>query len=381
MIEFVSGDFFDYEADIRVNTVNCVGVMGTGVALIFKKKFPDMFNAYQQACKRNEVKPGKPHVWTHINLLSQSIIINFPTKVHWKNPSKYEYIEDGLIWLKSFLENKPESTVTLPALGCGHGGLDWNIVKGMIVEHLKDLNTKILVFEPSSSTKNSDNSSFENDLRERNIFKLLPSDKNFPHNLVGRSSVQLYCKGNVELLNKKSISLITNFKPSVREKQALLKVIDELPTDQFVIVLGLGNSYEINLAKEILSRGFSVIFVTPVGILNLKVRDDLNSLWDYDKIAILSTVVPNQIWKRHESINALKLRMKLSKVLLINTMDLEFIIRYIKNPDLLTIKIFYLNYWNSDIDFMKDLSAQKIGLLKTTMKPNVLPLIESLNKY
>ena len=380
MIKFVSGDFFDYEADIRVNTVNCVGVMGAGVALVFKKKFPDMFKDYYQACKRNEVKPGKPHVWKEISLLSECTIINFPTKIHWRNPSKYEYIEGGLIWLRSFLENKAESTVTLPALGCGHGGLEWEIVKDMIIDYLGDLNTKILVFEPSSSHRKSENLDIENELNEQNIYKLLPSDKYYPYNLAGRSAIEVYCKGNMELLNKKSISLITNFKPSDREKQALLKVIDELPIDQFVMVLGLGNSYEIDLAKEILSRDFNVIFVIPVGILNLKVRKDLTLLWDYEKILVLSVAEPNQTWKRHESIKAFNLRMKLSKILLLNSLDLEFITKYINNFEQLQTKVFYLNYWDSEMGFLKEISAQKIGLSQTTMKPNTIPLLKALNK-
>ena len=100
MIEFVTGNFFDYDADIRVNTVNCVGVMGAGVALMFKNKFPAMFNDYYRACKENKVAPGIPHIWEEVDLFSSLIIINFPTKVHWKNPSEYEYIEKGLVWLR-----------------------------------------------------------------------------------------------------------------------------------------------------------------------------------------------------------------------------------------------------------------------------------------
>ena len=169
MIKFVSGDFFDYDADIRINTVNCVGVMGAGVALIFKKKFPDMFDDYYKACKKNEVQPGHPHVWKDVTLLSECTIINFPTKIHWKNPSQYEYIEKGLIWLRDYLSNITDSTVTLPALGCGHGGLEWEKVKVMITNYLKDLNVTILVFEPSSSTKKPISDSNKFDLKNHNI--------------------------------------------------------------------------------------------------------------------------------------------------------------------------------------------------------------------
>lgn len=145
MIEFVAGDFFDYVADIRVNTVNCVGVMGAGVALLFKDRFPDMFIDYFKACENKEIKPGKPHVWHDNNMFSKTTIINFPTKIHWENPSEYEFVEKGLVWLKEYLINKEYSTVTLPALGCGHGGLDWNVVKELIIKYLGDVKAKILV--------------------------------------------------------------------------------------------------------------------------------------------------------------------------------------------------------------------------------------------
>ena len=154
MIKFVKGNFFDYEADIRINTVNCVGVMGAGVALLFKNKFPDMFKDYSNACLKGSVKPGVPHIWMGNDMFKITTIINFPTKKHWKNPSEYEFIEKGLVWLKEFLADKENSTITIPALGCGHGGLDWDIVKGMIVKYLGELNTNILLFEPASSTNN-----------------------------------------------------------------------------------------------------------------------------------------------------------------------------------------------------------------------------------
>ena len=80
MIQYKTGDFFDYDADIRVNTVNCVGVMGAGVALEFKTRYPDMFKAYVEVCKKHEIEPGKPYLWEEYDLFSRCIIINLPTK-------------------------------------------------------------------------------------------------------------------------------------------------------------------------------------------------------------------------------------------------------------------------------------------------------------
>lgn len=149
MIKFINGNMFETPADVRINTVNCVGVMGAGVALAFKKQYPDMFKDYKKECKQGNIRPGKPHVWTDYRFEGNTIIINFPTKDHWRPPSKYEYIEVGLDWLKTFLQNKGKVSVTLPALGCGNGGLDWDKVKESITNHLEDLDAEIFVFEPA----------------------------------------------------------------------------------------------------------------------------------------------------------------------------------------------------------------------------------------
>ncbi|MBS4025396.1 MAG: macro domain-containing protein [Clostridia bacterium] len=378
MIEFVSGDIFDYDANIRVNTVNCVGIMGAGVALMFKNRYPDMFVDYADACRRNEVKPGKPHVWEHVDLLSQCTIVNLPTKVHWKNPSKYEYIEKGLIWLRQFLINKENSIVTLPALGCGHGGLEWEKVREMIIQYLGDVTSKILVFEPSSSTKALNQSVHDTELEIQDIHKLLPNDKLYPSKLIGRSALEIYYKGNIELLKSKSVAIVVNPKSTDREKNALLQVINELPNSEFVFLLGFSNSYETELAKEILSKGFRVVISIPYGILQLKVRKDLESYWDYKKIAVLSTTSPKQIWKNYEGVNSLRFRLKLANITLINSLEIENLKRYENDIKKSVNKIFYINYWNRDVDFFNRLTAQRIGLNPNTGKPNVLPLLDSL---
>jgi len=379
MLEFVSGDIFDYNADIRVNTVNCVGVMGAGVALMFKSRYPDMFADYADACKRNEVKPGKPHVWKYSDLISQCTIINFPTKVHWKNPSEYEYIDKGLSWLRQFLINDENSTVTLPALGCGHGGLEWEKVKEMIIKYLGDINAKVLVFEPSSSTKSFHQTVYDTELQKQGIHKLLPNDKFYPPKLVGRSALEIYYKGNIGLLSSKSVAIVENPKSTDREKNALSLVINELPSSDFVFILGLSNSYETELAKVILSKGFRVVFSIPYGILQLKVRKDLELYWDYEKIAVLSTTSPTQSWKSYESENSLRFRLKLADVTLINNLEIESLIRYENNIKQTDSKVFYVNYWNTEVDFFNRLKAQRIGITSNTGKPNVLPLLYSLS--
>jgi O-acetyl-ADP-ribose deacetylase (regulator of RNase III) len=141
------GDMFKVPADIRVNTVNCVGVMGKGVALEFKKRFPGIFQPYKLYCDGGYMHPGK----LHIVGAGECTIVNFATKDHWNKPSNYIWIESGLEELRMFLENEAvDLVVTIPALGCGNGGLDWAKVKPLITRHLKDLSHIIYVFEPNS---------------------------------------------------------------------------------------------------------------------------------------------------------------------------------------------------------------------------------------
>jgi O-acetyl-ADP-ribose deacetylase (regulator of RNase III) len=141
-VEFVQGDMFDSGADYLVNTVNCVGAMGKGVALQFKKRHPEMYQEYCKQCARGEVQPGQLYVYR----ANQYNIINFPTKRHWRNPSRIEDIEAGLKSLRKFLETKPMESIAIPPLGCGNGGLDWNYIGKRIYECLNDLECRVLVY-------------------------------------------------------------------------------------------------------------------------------------------------------------------------------------------------------------------------------------------
>lgn len=154
MISFQIGDLMQSSAEALVNTVNTVGVMGKGIALQFKEAFPYNHKAYMEACKRQELVPGKLlAIWDENLLLGKKLIINFPTKVHWKQPSQYEYIEKGLVALREFLENEKVESIAIPPLGCGNGGLDWNKVKPMIVQALEGLDLSVIIFEPNATIK------------------------------------------------------------------------------------------------------------------------------------------------------------------------------------------------------------------------------------
>ncbi len=142
MIEFAQGNLLDSKVDAQVNTVNVVGVMGAGIALQFKNKYPNCFKLYQQACHRKELQVGSIFVY-HTDLDIPKYILNFPTKEHWKNDSKIEYIVDGLIALLDTIRLYGIKSVAVPALGCQNGGLIWEEVKPLMVtafETMPDVN-------------------------------------------------------------------------------------------------------------------------------------------------------------------------------------------------------------------------------------------------
>lgn len=152
MIEFKNGDILKENAEALVNTVNCVGVMGRGIALQFKNTFPDNFKEYAIACKKKEVQPGKMLVHTTGRTHNHKYIINFPTKRHWRGKSRMEDIESGLKALVETVHEHNISSIAIPPLGSGLGGLDWKEVRLHIVaamEQLKDV--RVVVFEPGGA--------------------------------------------------------------------------------------------------------------------------------------------------------------------------------------------------------------------------------------
>lgn len=153
MIKFLRGDLLQSSAEALVNTVNTVGVMGKGIALQFKHRFPHNYSVYKSACKDGTLQIGNVLVVKENDLRGSRFIINFPTKEHWKSASKIGDIEKGLIALKDSLHDYNIKSVAVPPLGCGNGGLDWNIVKPMIIQSLGDLTIDVFVYEPNSAIK------------------------------------------------------------------------------------------------------------------------------------------------------------------------------------------------------------------------------------
>lgn len=151
MIQYITGNILDSNAQALVNTVNTMGVMGKGIALQFKKAYPNNYKAYENASKNEEVKIGKMFVTLDSNTTTgERIIINFPTKTNWRKPSEYKYIEDGLDNLVEVINNNLIKSIAIPPLGAGNGGLNWEKVKKLIEQKLGHLNIDIYVYEPTA---------------------------------------------------------------------------------------------------------------------------------------------------------------------------------------------------------------------------------------
>lgn len=152
MINFCRGDILNADAEALVNTVNCVGVMGRGIALQFKNMFPDNFAAYARACDLGDVQPGRMSVYETGELTNPRYIINFPTKRHWRGKSRIEDIESGLRALREEVTRRGIRSVAVPPLGSGLGGLNWAEVRPRIITALDDLtDVRIDIYEPGGA--------------------------------------------------------------------------------------------------------------------------------------------------------------------------------------------------------------------------------------
>jgi O-acetyl-ADP-ribose deacetylase (regulator of RNase III) len=151
MIETTTGNLLTADVDALVNTVNCVGVMGKGIALQFKQAFPAMFKEYSALAKAGEIRPGMMHVYETGNIVGPRLIINFPTKRHWKARSRMEDVQAGLDALVETIAQFGIRSIAIPPLGCGNGGLNWADVKPLIEEAAgrMEAGVRVVLFEPA----------------------------------------------------------------------------------------------------------------------------------------------------------------------------------------------------------------------------------------
>lgn len=145
MVKVLNGDLFESNAQTLVNTVNCVGVMGKGVALEFKKRFPEMFDDYEKRCQLHEVKLGRPYLYKR---LVPPWILNFPTKEHWRSVASLEAIVEGLKYLLQYHKEWRMTSMAVPPLGCGQGHLEWRVVGPTLYRYLRKMDIPIELYAP-----------------------------------------------------------------------------------------------------------------------------------------------------------------------------------------------------------------------------------------
>jgi O-acetyl-ADP-ribose deacetylase (regulator of RNase III) len=389
MIKFITGDIFENAADIRINTVNCVGVMGAGIALAFKTKYPEMFNDYQRACKAGVIRPGHLHFWK--DLYSDETIINFPTKRHWREPSRYEDIEAGLIALRKYLFSRGNVRVALPAVGCGHGGLKWDRIKMMISDYLSDLEADIIVFNPLSSIdaerkveESSDKASLERLISEK-IAIINPCDDDYPEALRGISASPLYIRGNQSLISRQLLAILPSVKPSDREINAAFACTDGIILKGISLIIGYGPYIERPIIARALDKKANAVICLSEGILNFRIRKDLIDIWDENLVAVISFSKPQQRWSTYEAIKAKRLELILSRAALITDPAPRWIAKILRsNSKKPETSLFYINYQSDDAEIrqiLSDANAQPVsrdatGVPKLTTIENCFTLTE-----
>lgn len=376
MIEFVEGDFFNFDADVRVNTVNCVGVMGAGVALAFKNKYPEMFKDYVRQCKAKEITPGNPSVWKEGDMFSKGIeIINFPTKNHWRKPSEYEYIESGLIWLSEYLKNREGLTVTLPALGCGHGGLDWEKVKLLIIQHLEITPNRILVFEPAASKNAGKNISLPTgkiaELESLGVKILSKNKALYPAGLLRYTEKNLYALGNMDI--EFDISIISSTKPSEEEKAMVGEFVDYCEVNSLSILFG-GSAFDKKMASISMKKGISTGVFLPSGIFNS--AEKMSVKGGAENISVLSIGDPFKSFDRKEYMPSVLSRMFISKCVFFTTDKLAWIKK--QNKILLKngISSYFINFGEiEDEDYLAatDIKAKPIEVFGSISFEEIRP--------
>jgi len=157
LVKVTSGDLLASKAQTLVNTVNCVGIMGKGIALAFKRRYPDMFKDYVRRCDRGEVRLGQPYVYQ----AEDHLIVNFPTKQHWRAVSRLEDIVAGLNHLKAHYREWGITSIAVPPLGCGNGQLEWEVVGPTLHRHLSRLGIPVELYAPHGESLAPEQLSFD----------------------------------------------------------------------------------------------------------------------------------------------------------------------------------------------------------------------------
>lgn len=378
-VEIRNGDMFREGASVLVNTVNCVGVMGAGVALAFKTKYPDMFKEYKKLCAQGVIRPGKPFVWEQ-ELLGITII-NLPTKDDWRNPSTLEYIELGIAFLYDFLKDRGAIKVALPALGCGHGKLDFSIVSKMIMDKLGGLEAEIILFEPECSRqlpKTAKSCDINYDELERKGILVFPPKKLLFLNGVLKNTT--YVRGKIFGETPQGVALLSSYKPQDAEIVTYKKIVHELLENKVLMTVGYSAVPERPALKYILSKLMNVIVLFSEGINRFSIRKDIESAWDDDLVSVVSISSPDASWKKYETMNLRLFAILSTKATIVTDPNPTWLLS-LATSVLAHHKIFFINY-EQNCDELKKLLVEKgikpIGPRQGTLLPDLTQVFDLL---
>lgn len=204
-IEFIRGNIFNSKAQTIVNTVNCVGVMGKGIALVFRLRYPQMFDIYKAHCKNKLIGIGK--LWVYKENPDKQWVLNFPTKYHWKYPSKVEYLEKGLEKFVLTYKEKGIESIAFPLLGTHNGGLDKEYVKDMIFSYLSSCDIPIEIYEYNPDAPDDLFESFKQKWNSKNLEEIRTITKIRKDRIIMLSEVinSEDTKSMITLINTKGI--------------------------------------------------------------------------------------------------------------------------------------------------------------------------------
>jgi O-acetyl-ADP-ribose deacetylase (regulator of RNase III) len=381
MLTFVRGDMFEAQVDIRVNTVNCVGVMGAGVALAFKTRYPEMFRAYKRACDAGELKSGQLHVWKTLN----EWIVNFPTKRHWREGSRYEDIESGLTALRDYLATQGTVRVALPALGCGHGGLDWSRVSEMIRGHLRDLDAQISVFEPSDSLTVGARAAAT--MRGGSAAKEIGADalaarRGEAGSLKEWGVERAFVLGDAALLMRPWLAIVLSAKPDAREETAAVACTDAIARSGITTALRYGGRVPRLLCEATLAHGANVVLWAVEGIDQVRPSKALQVEIERGHLAIVSVANPSARWNADGADRAALLQLELAQVALITDPAPVWPPRRLQKHELAhRPAIFYVRYGTGEpavLDRLRHDGAHAVSRDSRTGLPKTAPVLAAL---
>lgn len=377
MLRFTSGDMFEMDVDIRVNTVNCVGVMGAGVALAFKTRYPAMFRDYKRACDAGDVRPGELNIWRTLT----EWIINFPTKRHWRENSKYEDIEAGLRALRRYLDSlgKPVR-VALPALGCGHGGLDWPRVSKLIEKYLEPVDAEIFVFEPADSVRAGEMTltkrrGIRRRVEELTLRTLRVGETSFPRALQHVDVSSVVVVGDASRLSQPMVVVSPSETPDSRELEAARECVEALTRAHVQLSFIVNGSGWRHLAQLAVSRGEDILLwcVDPIRLEALQLQQEL----EHGHVTVASLARDGDAWTQRGMLRTMRAALEVSRAQLITDSQPVPMVDTARSR---SPRLFFVRYASlaASVDRLLELGASPIGRSSNSRSPNITPILDAL---